>query len=105
MVRLNPWSLSASRNALTSSSKTSFVTRVLCGKMSNLLTGQSARSLHATPDATLTMIARSNVSTSTMTATAIVPMMMNIKWQSALVSSAPTIVIGRKNVMTISLKS
>jgi hypothetical protein len=58
-----------------------------------------------TPDATLTTIATSNVGTSTMITTAIMPTMANVERQSTLVSSAPAIATGRTTVATISLKS
>jgi hypothetical protein len=105
MVHSNAWKSSISRHVLTSSSKTSFAIRFAGTRTSVILTGQSARLFHMMPGATLTRIARSNVGTLTAIATAIALAMMNIKWQSALVSSAPAIATGRMTVVTINLKS
>jgi hypothetical protein len=58
-----------------------------------------------TPDAALTTIAMNDVDTLTGIVIAIVPTTMNVKRQSALVSSTPTIATGRMTVATISLKS
>ncbi len=104
-VCLNPWSSSISRNALTSSSKTSFAIRFVHAKTSLVLTKQDSRLLHAMPDAALTTIARSSVGTSTVIATAIALMTANIKQQSALVSSTPALATGKMTAITIRLKS
>jgi hypothetical protein len=55
------------------------------------------------PDATLTTMATSGVST--LITIAIMPTTMSVNWQSALASSALVIATGKTTVMTISLKS
>ncbi len=67
--------------------------------------GKNTRLPHATPDATLTMIARSNVGTSNVIVIAIALRTMNTKRRSTLVSSALAIATGRMTVATISLNS
>ncbi len=104
-ARLNAWSSSISRNTLNWSSKTSFATRFALARKSLVPTGWSMRLLHATPDAALTMIVRSNIGTSTAIVIAIAPTMTKVKRQSTLMSSAPAIMTGRTTVVTISLKS
>jgi hypothetical protein len=66
---------------------------------------QSARLPHAMPNAALTMIARSNIGTSTAIAIIIAFRTTNAKQQSTLILSAPAIATERKTIATISLKS
>jgi hypothetical protein len=61
MVRSNAWNLNVSTNALSSNSRTSFTIIFALVRMSVVLTGRGVRSLHATPNTALMMIARSNV--------------------------------------------
>jgi hypothetical protein len=85
--------------------KMRFTIRYVRVRRSVVLTGQSARLLHAMPNAALTIIARSNIGTSTTIATVIAPATTNVEWQSTIVLSAPAIATGRMTVATISLKS
>ncbi len=78
-VLLSAWNSSASRNALTLSSKASFVIRFACARTSVVPTEQSANLLHATPNAALTMATMSNAGTSIANMIAIAPTMKNVK--------------------------
>jgi hypothetical protein len=70
-VRSNAWSSSVLKNKLSSSSKTSFAIRFALVRMNVVPTKQNARSPHATPNAALMTIARSDIGTLTATAIAI----------------------------------
>ncbi len=85
--------------------KVSFATRFGCARTSVVPTKQSAGLLHATPNATPTMAAMSNVCTLIAIVIGIAPTTMNVERQSALVSSAPAIVTGRTTIATISPKN
>ena len=78
-VRSNAWSSSILKNKLRSSSKISFAIRFTLVRTNVVPTRQNVRSTHVTPNAALTMIARSNIGTSTAIAIGIAPTTITIE--------------------------